>query len=131
MALVQYEDRAFRVLVDTYVTDKDGTGIVHQAPGFGEDDHRIALAYTVIGEDEMPPCPIDDAGRFTSEVPDFAGQYVKVSLLYDISDDVHGLIQSAHHQDADKEIMKVLKAKGRLVKQDQEKHQYPFCWRLG
>jgi isoleucyl-tRNA synthetase len=95
MALVQYEDRAFRVLVDTYVTDKDGTGIVHQAPGFGEDDHRIALAYDVIGEDEMPPCPIDDAGRFTSEVPDFAGQYVKVSLLYDIVDGVHGLIQLA------------------------------------
>jgi isoleucyl-tRNA synthetase len=94
VALVQYEDRAFRVLVDTYVTDKDGTGIVHQAPGFGEDDHRIALAYDVIGEDEMPPCPIDDAGRFTSEVPDFAGQYVKVSM-YDIVDDVHGLIQSA------------------------------------
>lgn len=104
----KYEDRAFRVLVDTYVTDKDGTGIVHQAPAFGEDDHRIALAYEVIKADEMPPCPVDDAGRFTNEVPDFVGQYVK---------------------DADKEIMKVLKAKGRLVRQDQEKHQYPFCWR--
>jgi isoleucyl-tRNA synthetase len=78
--------------VDTYVTDKDGTGIVHQAPGFGEDDHRIALAYEVIN-DEMPPCPIDDAGRFTSEVPDFVGQYVKVSVLRDISYDVRGLIQ--------------------------------------
>ena len=65
--------------MDTYVTDKDGTGIVHQAPAFGEDDHRIALAYEVIEADEMPPCPIDDAGRFTSDVPDFAGQYVKVS----------------------------------------------------
>ena len=118
--------------MDTYVTDKDGTGIVHQAPGFGEDDHRIALAYEVISEDEMPPCPIDDAARFTSEVSDFAGQYVKVSLLCDIVNDVCGLIQLAlHYQDADKEIMKVLKAKGRLVKQDQEKHQYPFCWRLG
>ena len=60
------------------MTDKDGTGIVHQAPAFGEDDHRIALAYEVIEADEMPPCPIDDAGRFTSDVPDFAGQYVKV-----------------------------------------------------
>ena len=93
MAVVQYEDRAFRVVVDTYVTDKDGTGIVHQAPGFGEDDHRIALAYEIIGEDEMPPCPIDDAGKFTSEVSDFAGQYVKVNLLYDCVHDVRGLIQ--------------------------------------
>jgi isoleucyl-tRNA synthetase len=79
--------------VDTYVTDKDGTGIVHQAPGFGEDDHRIALAYEVINDDEMPPCPIDDAGKFTSEVPDFVGQYVKVSMLRDTSYDVRGLIQ--------------------------------------
>ena len=66
--------------MDTYVTDKDGTGIVHQAPAFGEDDHRIALAYEVINADEMPPCPVDDAGRFTSEVPDFVGQYVKVKM---------------------------------------------------
>ena len=71
------------MLVDTYVTDKDGTGIVHQAPGFGEDDHRIALAYEVVSADEMPPCPIDDAGRFTSEVPDFVGQYVKVRVSRD------------------------------------------------
>lgn len=79
--------------MDTYVTDKDGTGIVHQAPGFGEDDHRIALAYEVINEDEMPPCPIDDSGRFTSEVPDFVGKYVKVSLLCDIVHDGGGLKQ--------------------------------------
>ena len=72
------------------MTDKDGTGIVHQAPAFGEDDHRIALAYEVIDADEMPPCPIDDAGRFTSDVPDFAGQYVKVSMLRDIPYDVCG-----------------------------------------
>ena len=82
------------MVVDTYVTDKDGTGIVHQAPGFGEDDHRIALAYEVIAADEMPPCPIDDAGRFTSDVPDFAGQYVKVSMLtYPTM--YEGLIQSS------------------------------------
>ena len=69
--------------MDTYVTDKDGTGIVHQAPGFGEDDHRVAIAYEIINVDEMPPCPIDDAGRFTSEVPDFVGQYVKVRISRD------------------------------------------------
>jgi isoleucyl-tRNA synthetase len=81
--------------VDTYVTDKDGTGIVHQAPGFGEDDHRIAVAYEVINADELPPCPIDDVGKFTNEVPDFVGQYVKVSILRDISYDEPGLIQSS------------------------------------
>ena len=60
------------------MTDDDGTGIVQQAPAFGEDDHRVALAYGILRPDEMPPCPIDDSGVFTSEVPDFAGQYVKV-----------------------------------------------------
>ncbi|KAG9018566.1 isoleucine--tRNA ligase [Tulasnella sp. 427] len=104
----QYEDRAFRVVTDTYVTSESGTGIVHQAPAFGEDDHRIAIANGVVRHDEMPPCPITDSGKFTKEVPDFVGQYVK---------------------DADKEIMKAIKAKGRLIVQSTLNHQYPFCWR--
>ena len=66
------------MVVDKYVTSADGTGIVHQAPAFGEDDHRIAVENGVLRADEMPPCPIDDAGNFTAEVSDFAGQNVKV-----------------------------------------------------
>ena len=65
-------------MTDTYVTDEDGTGIVHQAPAFGEDDHRVALEHGIVRPEDMPPCPIDDAGRFTAEVTDFAGQNVKV-----------------------------------------------------
>jgi len=64
------------------VTDADGTGIVHQAPAFGEDDHRIAIAHGVLRPDEMPPCPIDDSGIFTKEVPDFSGLHVKVFILF-------------------------------------------------
>lgn len=67
------------MVVDEYVTSDDGTGIVHQAPAFGDDDHRIAVANGIIRAEEIPPCPIDDAGRFTREVTDFEGQYVKVS----------------------------------------------------
>ena len=77
----QYAAKGFRVLVDAYVTDADGTGIVHQAPAFGDDDHRVLVAHGVISAEEMPPCPIDDGGRFTGEVPDFVGQHVKVSTL--------------------------------------------------
>ncbi|TEB30334.1 isoleucine-tRNA ligase [Coprinellus micaceus] len=106
----KYEDKAFRVLVDTYVTDSDGTGIVHQAPAFGEDDHRIAIANNVIKADEAPPCPIDDRGIFTDEVADFKGLHVKA---------------------ADGPIQKTLKAKGRLIVQSTLKHSYPFCWRSG
>lgn len=78
----QYAAKGFRVLVDSYVTDADGTGIVHQAPAFGDDDHRVLLAHGVISAEEMPPCPIDDSGRFTSEVTDFVGQHVKVCTLH-------------------------------------------------
>ncbi|KAF8518467.1 isoleucine-tRNA ligase [Gautieria morchelliformis] len=106
----QFEDRAFRVVVDEYVTSDDGTGIVHQAPAFGDDDHRIAVASGIIRAEEMPPCPIDDAGRFTRDVYDFEGQHVKV---------------------ADKAIQKFLKEKGKLIVQSTIQHQYPFCWRSG
>ncbi|CAG7850652.1 Isoleucine--tRNA ligase, cytoplasmic; AltName: Full=Isoleucyl-tRNA synthetase; Short=IleRS [Serendipita indica DSM 11827] len=104
----KYEDKAFKVLVDKYVTKESGTGIVHQAPAFGEDDHRVALAHGVIRHDDMPPCPLDDIGRFTNEVPDFAGMYFK---------------------DADKEIIKTLKNNGRLIAHSTFQHSYPFCWR--
>jgi len=106
----QFENRAFRVIVDTYVKDTEGTGIVHQAPAFGAEDYRIALENNIFRFDEMPPMPIDDAGKFTKEVPVFQGLYVKV---------------------ADKEIQKVLKAKGRLIVQSTLQHRYPFCWRSG
>lgn len=106
----QYEDRAFRVLSDTYVTATSGTGIVQQAPAFGDDDYRIALAHGIVREDEIPPCPIDEAGRFTKEVPDYQGQHVKA---------------------ADTQIMRDLQKKGRLIVKDSIVHSYPFCWRSG
>jgi isoleucyl-tRNA synthetase len=80
--IFQFEDKAFRVVVDTYVTNADGTGIVHQAPAFGEDDHRIAIAHGVLQPEDMPPCPIDDRGHFTQEVPDFVGLHVKVKTFH-------------------------------------------------
>jgi isoleucyl-tRNA synthetase len=86
-----------------------GTGIVHQAPAFGEDDHRIAIREGIAAKDEPLPAPFDEQGLFTDEVPDFAGMSFK---------------------DADKSIMKKLKEQGNLIVQGQTKHSYPFCWRL-
>ncbi|CRL07911.1 CLUMA_CG020964, isoform A [Clunio marinus] len=104
----KYENVAFRVLCDNYVTEESGSGIVHQAPYFGEDDYRVCLAHNVIKRDQEIVCPLDASGRFTNEVPDFQGQYVK---------------------DADKNIINALKKKGRLVRSGQHNHSYPFCWR--
>ncbi|HPH03122.1 MAG TPA: isoleucine--tRNA ligase [Spirochaetota bacterium] len=94
---------AFRVISGDFVSTEDGTGIVHIAPGFGEDDARVGR------ENGIPAvCPMDDEGRFTSDVPDYAGQFVK---------------------DADKAIIDRLKAERKLIKRDQYVHNYPHCWR--
>ncbi|CAH1783925.1 unnamed protein product [Owenia fusiformis] len=105
----QMKDKgAFRVLTDSYVTEETGTGIVHQAAYFGEDDYRVCLAHGIITKDMEIICPVDASGRFTDEVADFKGQHVK---------------------DADKNIIKWLKNNGRMVHQSTVKHSYPFCWR--
>ena len=102
------KEGAFRVLTDTYVTEESGTGIVHQAPYFGEDDYRVCLAAGIITRDQDMICPVDDAGRYILPVTDFLGQHVK---------------------DADKNIIKMLKDCGRMVNASTVKHSYPFCWR--
>ena len=99
---------AFRILCDSYVTEESGTGAVHQAPYFGEDDHRVCMAAGIITKDGEMVCPIDASGKFVDPVTDFVGMYIK---------------------EADKEIMKHLKKAGRVVVQSTTKHNYPFCWR--
>jgi isoleucyl-tRNA synthetase len=93
----------FTVLPDGFVTTEDGTGIVHLAPAYGEDDFRVCRAAGVDLVD-----PLDPEARFTDAVPDFAGQQCK---------------------DADRGIIKKLKDEGKLVHQDTIVHSYPFCYR--
>lgn len=99
------EKGAFRVLSGEFVSTEDGTGIVHIAPGFGQDDFEACRAY-----DENFPvvCPVDEAGRFTAEVPDYQGKQVF---------------------ETNEPIIQLLKEKGILVKKEQYTHSYPFCWR--
>lgn len=100
--------QSFVIVTDKYVTEEAGTGVVHQAPYFGEDDYRVCLAHNVIAKDSAIVCPVDSSGRFTQEVGDFAGQYIK---------------------DADKAIIKHLKEQGRMVNVSQIRHSYPYCYR--
>eukprot|EP00892_Ulva_mutabilis_P011660 jgi/Ulvmu1/8867/UM049_0049.1 len=104
----EYGATAWRVVADKYVTAEAGTGIVHQAPAFGEDDYRVCIANGILERGAAVPCPIDGSGRFTDPVSDFKGQYVK---------------------DADKSIMAAIKAAGRVVDNSSLTHSYPFCWR--
>ncbi|MCI4361505.1 MAG: class I tRNA ligase family protein, partial [Thermoplasmata archaeon] len=63
--------RAFTVLLGDFVATDEGTGIVHMAPGFGEDDQRVCESAGI-----AVVCPVDETGRFTAEVPDYAGAQV-------------------------------------------------------
>lgn len=98
-------DGAFRMFNADYVSTEDGTGIVHIAPAFGEEDNRVFRNSGVPNVE-----PIDAECKFTSEVPDYQGIFVK---------------------EADKEIIKRLKTEGKLVKRDTVVHSYPHCWRCG
>ncbi len=95
---------AFVVVMDDYVSTESGTGLVHQAPAFGEDDYRIAKASGI----DAFACPVTLNGTFTDEVSDYAGRYVK---------------------EADKDIIKHLKETGALYEQGVLQHSYPFCYR--
>ena len=97
------QDGAFRVVGAAFVSTEEGTGIVHTAPGFGEDDYQL-------GRREGLPvvCPIDEDCCFTAEVTDFEGQFVK---------------------DTDNAILRTLRDSGLLFSEGSLVHSYPFCWR--
>ena len=101
----ELERKGFRTWTGDFVTTDEGTGIVHTAPGFGEDDARVLK-----GTGVPVICPVDAECRFNSEVSDWTGLFVK---------------------DADKGIIEKLKAEGKLFKREQVLHSYPHCWRCG
>ena len=95
--------KAFFVTADSYVTLADGTGIVHIAPAFGEDDARVGRTYS------LPFVQlVQEDGTMPADVTDFAGQFCK---------------------DADAGIIKKLNQDGKLIKKLVYEHSYPFCWR--
>ena len=98
-------ENAFQVIPSGHVTTSDGTGLVHMAPAYGEDDFAASRKAGIPVID-----PVDEEGRFTAAVLDYAGQNVK---------------------EADKHIIHDLKARGAVLKHDTIQHSYPFCSRSG
>jgi isoleucyl-tRNA synthetase len=94
---------AWRILVDDYVTTGDGTGIVHQAPAFGEDDQRVTEAAGI-----PLIMSLDDGGRFLPQVTDVAGEL---------------------WMDANRPLIRLLRQEGRLLREASYEHSYPHCWR--
>ena len=94
---------SFRVIHGDFVSIEEGTGIVHAAPAFGEDDYEICKLNKI---DFVKP--VNEQGHFNNEVNDFKGMFIK---------------------DADVKIIKWLEDKKILFKKENYKHTYPFCWR--
>ncbi len=94
---------SFRVLLDEFVSTEDGSGIVHLAPAYGEEDYRICRTSNIPLVE-----PLDVNCKFTSQVPDYEGLFCK---------------------DADQAILRQLKKEGKLVHQSTIQHSYPFCER--
>jgi isoleucyl-tRNA synthetase len=94
---------AFQVLGADFVTTEDGTGVVHLAPGFGEDDQVVCAAAGI-----PTLCPMDEHGRYTDEIEPWAGEHVF---------------------DANPAVIRHLKDRGVVVRHDSYEHPYPHCWR--
>ena len=100
-----YRTDAFKVLQADWIDDQEGTGIVHMAPGFGEDDQTVCEANDISIGDVVP---VDDKGCYTKEVKTWSGMNVF---------------------DANPEIISTLKSNGQLLRHDSYEHNYPHCWR--
>ncbi|KMQ51266.1 Isoleucyl-tRNA synthetase [Chitinispirillum alkaliphilum] len=97
------DERFFTITTADFVSTEDGTGIVHIAPAFGEDDFQVGKKL------DLPiVCPVDDEGKFTEEIPEWSGK-----LVYTVDDQITRSIKSA----------------GRLVHRATVEHRYPFCYR--
>ncbi len=94
---------AFQILAGAFVSTEDGTGIVHMAPGFGEDDQTLCTANNI-----PTVVPVDHRGCFTAEVPEYEGQQVF---------------------DANKSVIRDLKDRGVVIRHETYLHNYPHCWR--
>ncbi|MGB3439180.1 MAG: isoleucine--tRNA ligase [Actinophytocola sp.] len=99
-------ENAHQILAADYVTTEDGTGIVHIAPAYGEEDKVVTDAAGI-----TPVTPVDAHGRFDTTVPAYEGMHVL--------DEANG------------KIIKDLKAAGKLLRQETYDHAYPHCWRCG
>jgi isoleucyl-tRNA synthetase len=101
--ITDYGPRGHTVLLGDFVTTEEGTGLVHTAIAFGEDDFRLGEQYGITLQN-----PVDLRGRFDERITDFAGRFVK---------------------EADPDIVKALEEKGRLLRAETYLHAYPHCWR--
>jgi isoleucyl-tRNA synthetase len=120
-------ENAFRVISGDFVTTEDGTGIVHTAPTFGQDDAVVAKQATpeippllVLDKDGNPVPLVDLQGKFRPEMGEYAGKYVKNEYYND---------GEAPEKSVDVELAIQLKTENKAFKVEKYVHSYPNCWR--
>ena len=118
-------DKAFVIISGDFVTTEDGTGIVHTAPTFGADDAQVAKEWgvppmLVLDENENPVPLVDLQGKFTSQMQEFSGKYVKNEYYND---------GEAPERSVDVELAIKLKEENKAFVVEKYKHTYPHCWR--
>ena len=109
-------NNAFQILAGDFVTTEDGTGIVHCAPGFGEDDHLVCKKNGI-----KVVCPVDNGGKFTGEISKIDYKLGDKEMSFDVAG-----IQVFQTED---EVIKYLKSTDNWLKTEQYLHNYPHCWR--
>ena len=107
----EFGEKMHTILAADFVTVEDGTGIVHQSPAFGEEDKELTDSYGITAAR-----PVDDAGRFDSTVPDYAGEQV-----FDAN---KAIIKDLRNHTGPMESRSAL-----LVRHESYEHSYPHCWR--
>jgi isoleucyl-tRNA synthetase len=106
------DSKPFHIVADTMVSSDSGTGIVHIAPSFGQEDMNVATKYGLVSNEVTPPCPLDSKCNYVSPVSDmedvFANKFCK---------------------DSDKDVIKYLKNKDLVFRSEYKNHDYPYCYR--
>jgi isoleucyl-tRNA synthetase len=111
MNYYEHIDFKYKIVADNFVTTTAGTGIVHLAPSFGADDHRVCLEHNIINKDNSPlelRCHIDEHCNYLDIVYNYKGRFVK---------------------DCDNDIINEIKENGKLFKKESINHSYPYCYR--
>ena len=108
--------KLYQIIGDSYVTETDGTGIVHIAPAYGTDDHRVCIEKGLITKESKLFQPLDTNGFVTSDIPELVGMFYKN-------------YKDKTNQDLNTKVVIMLKEKNFYYDKRQITHSYPFCWR--
>lgn len=112
----EMSDKKYKIIGDSFVLETNGTGVVHIAPSYGLDDHRVCLMNNIITKESKLFQPLDINGYVSNDIPEFKGMFYKN-------------YNDKSKEDFNTKVVKMLKERGYYFDKRQIIHNYPFCWR--